>query len=215
MKVAILGSGDVAQALGRGFAGRGHEVMIGSRTPDSEKLQAWKKAAGKKASTGTSERAVMFGEVVVIATLGAGAKEAIGLAGPQNFAGKVVIDVTNPLDFSKGMPPGLFVGTSDSLGEQNQRLIPRAQVVKAFNTVSSIQMIDPKVKGAPATMMICGDDAAAKKKVEAILKEFGWARVMDVGGIDGARWLEAIVPLWVRVGAALNTWQHMFVPATP
>lgn len=215
MKVGILGSGDVGQAIGRGFASRGHDVTLGSRTPNSEKLKKWKKQAGAKAKTGTFAQAAAHGEILVLATLGAAAEDAIALAGASNFDGKLVLDVTNPLDFSKGMPRGLFVGTTDSLGERIQRKLPKAKVVKCFNTVSSIQMVDPRLKGAEPRMLICGNDAKAKKRTEAILKELGWACAIDVGGIDGARWLEAAVPLWVRVAQVYNTWEHIFQPLRP
>jgi len=208
MKVGILGSGDVGQALGRGFASRGHDVMIGSRTPDSDKLKAWVSKAGKGASTGSFADAASHGSVLVLATLGTAAEEVIDLAGPSRFRGKLLIDATNPLDFSKGMPPGLFVGTTDSLGERIQRKLPEAKVVKCFNTVGNSQMIDPTYKDVE--MLICGNDNAAKEQVTKILKEFGWKGAIDTGGIEGARWLEALVPLWVRVGIALNNWNNVF-----
>lgn len=127
-------------------------------------------------------------------------------AGASSLDGKVLIDTTNPLDFSKGMPPGSFLGLDDSLGERVQRLAPRAKVVKAFNTVPHAKMCDPGVPGA--RMMVAGDDAAAKRKVEGLLKDFQWAGVHDLGGIEGARWMEAFVPLWVRVGIANDRWDH-------
>jgi len=208
MQVGILGSGEVGQALGRGFASRGHTVMIGSRTPGTDKLKAWARKAGKGASTGSFEKAASYGSVLVLATLGTAAEDVIDLAGPSNFRGKLLIDVTNPLDFSKGMPPGLFVGTTDSLGERIQRKLPDAKVVKCFNTVGNSQMVDPTYKDAE--MLICGNDKAAKDQVTKILKEFGWKGAIDTGGIEGARWLEATVPLWVRVGIALNNWNNVF-----
>jgi len=208
MKVGILGSGDVGQALGRGFASRGHDVMIGSRNPDSDKLKAWVSNAGKVASTGSFADAASHGSVLVLATLGTAAEEVIDLAGPSNFSGKLLIDVTNPLDFSKGMPPGLFVGTTDSLGERIQRKLPEARVVKCFNTVGNSQMVDPTYRGVE--MLICGNDKAAKAEVTMMLKEFGWNGAIDAGGIEGARWLEALVPLWVRIGIALDNWNNIF-----
>jgi hypothetical protein len=132
-KVGILGSGDVGQALGRGFASHGYDVKIGSRTPESEKLKAWVAKCQGKASTGTSSEAAAHGEILVLATLGTAVEEAISLSGREKFAAKLVIDATNPLDFSKVMrgnvSPGLFVGTTDSLGERVQRLLPTAKVV--------------------------------------------------------------------------------------
>ena len=210
MKVGILGSGDVGQALGRGFVSRGHNVMIASPNPKSAALSKWLKQVKRKASTGTHEEAAKHGEVVVLATLGAAAEEVLRSAGPVNFASKVLIDVTNPLDFSQGPNPGLFVGTSDSLGEQIQRLLPAAKVVKAFNTVSNTQMVDPKFAGGTPEMLICGNDGPAKQKVVGILKEFGWPGAIDVGGIEGARWLEAHVPLWVLAGTRIGRWDHAF-----
>ena len=208
MKVGILGSGDVGQALGIGFASRGHDVMIGSRTPGSDKLKAWVRRAGKRVSTGSFAEAASHGSVLVLATLGTAAEEAIKLAGPSNFRGKLLIDVTNPLDFSKGVPPGLFVGTTDSLGERIQRKLPETKVVKCFNTVGNSQMVNPTYKDVE--MLICGNDKAAKEEVTKILRELGWKGAIDIGGIEGARWLEALVPLWVRVGIALNNWNNVF-----
>jgi predicted dinucleotide-binding enzyme len=208
LKVGILGSGDVGQALEKGFASRGHEVMIGSRTPNSDKLVGWVKEAGSKASTGTFPQASAYGDMLVLAALGTAAEDIIELAGPANFRGKLLIDVTNALDFSKGMPPGLFVGTSDSLGERIQRKLPEANVVKCFNTVGNRQMVNPTHKDVE--MLICGNDPVAKQEVARILKDFGWKGAIDIGGIDGSRWLEAVTPLWVRVAVATNNWNSVF-----
>ena len=207
-KVGILGSGDVAQALGRGFAKHGYAVMLGTR--DASKLAEW--STETKAKVGSFADAARHGDIVVLALNGAGTEAALDLAGPQDFAGKLVLDATNPLDFSNGMPPGLFVGTTDSLGERVQRKLPGAKVVKCFNTVSNAKMIDPVFKEGKPAMFIAGDDAGAKKQTEQLLMELGWSGVEDAGGIDGARWLEALVPLWVRVAAANGmTFDHAFV----
>ena len=207
MNVGVLGSGMVGQSLGTGFASRGHSVMIGSRMPSSEKLRAWKRKAGRNATTGTFAETAAFGEVLVLATLGEAAEKVLELAGKKNFDGKVLIDATNPLAF-KGGSVTLFMGTTDSLGELVQRKLPKARVVKCFNTVGNSQMVDPKHKDAE--MLICGNDADAKDKVAGIVREFGWKGVIDVGGIEGARWLEALVPLWVRTGARFNSRDHVF-----
>lgn len=199
MKVGILGSKDVGQALARGIARHGHEVMIGTREP--KKLEAFAKQA--KVKVGSFAEAAKHGDVVILAVKGEVAEAAVGLAGPTSFGEKLVLDATNPLDFSKGMPPGLLLGTTDSLGERVQKMIPRAKVVKCFNTVPNSVMVDPAFK-ENVPMLICGNDAEAKKRTEAFLKSLGWPGVLDVGGIDGARWLEALVPLWVRAGAALD-----------
>lgn len=209
-RIGILGSGDVGQALGRGFARHGWDVMLGSRTPDSKKLREWIASAGNRSRTGTFGEAAAFGEVVILVTLGTAAQEVLDLAGPANFRGKLVLDGTNPIDYPNGAPYGLFVGTTDSLGEQVQRALPGAQVVKCFNAVNNSQMIDPKFSEGTPPMFICGDDPEAKKRTEAILRELGWPGVMDVGAIDAARWLEALVPLFIRVGTLLGTARHAF-----
>jgi len=205
-KVGILGSGDVGQALGRGFASHGYDVKIGSRTPESEKLKAWVAKCQGKASTGTFSETAAHGEILVLATLGTAVEEAISLSGREKFAAKLVIDATNPLDFSKGMPPGLFVGMTDSLGERVQRLLPTAKVVKCFNTVNNQTMINPNMKEGLPDMVICGNDDGAKRHVAGILKEFGWAEPIDIGGIEDARWLEAYTALWIRLALKLGNW---------
>lgn len=208
MKVGILGSGDVGQALGRGFVRRGHEVVIGSRNPKSDALAKWLKQVKGKAATGTTEEAAKHGDVVVLATLGAAVEDVLRRVGPASFKGKVVIDVTNPLADDPNLVP--FVGLTDSLGERVQRALPGARVVKAFNMVPNTQMVDPKFAGGAPEMLICGNDPAAKETVQGILKEFGWPGGIDVGGIEGARWLEASVSLWVLVGMKIGRWDHAF-----
>ncbi|HEX4966838.1 MAG TPA: NAD(P)-binding domain-containing protein [Thermoanaerobaculia bacterium] len=205
MKVGILGSGDVGKALGTGFIGLGHEVKIGSRDPG--KLADWLKAAGLKASAGAFAEAAAFGEILVLATLWGGTEHAIQLAEPQNFAGKVVIDATNPLSFEGG--PHLALGTTDSGGEQVQRWLPAARVVKAFNTVGYAHMVHPDFPGGPPDMFIAGNDEGAKKTVTGILDDFGWSTI-DTGGIEGARLLEPLCILWVGYGMRTGTWNHAF-----
>ena len=137
MKIGIIGSGDVGRTLASGFIRYGYEVMIGSRDISQEKVQQWYAANGKNATLGNFSDAAAFGEVVVLATPWSGTKNAIDLAGVLNFKGKTVIDVTNPLDFSAGVPPKLAVGMTDSAGEMVQNWLPGANVVKAFNIVGS------------------------------------------------------------------------------
>jgi 8-hydroxy-5-deazaflavin:NADPH oxidoreductase len=195
-KIGILGSGDVAQRLGSGFVATGHEVRLGSREPNSEKLGAWKSSQGPNASTGTFEEAARFGEIVVLATLWSGTENALRLAGSAQLDGKVVIDVTNPLVFSSNAMPGLALGHTDSGGEQVQRWLPSSHVVKAFNMTGNIHMFRPQFPGGPPEMFYCGNDAGAKKVVGGILDSFGW-RSVDIGGIEGARLLEPLCLLWV------------------
>jgi len=209
MRVGILGTGDVGRALGKGFIALGHEVKMGSRSAAGEKAVAWAKENGAKASTGTFADAASFGEIVVLATLGVANESALRAAGTEALRGKVVIDATNPLDASGGMPPKLAVAGNDSGGERVQRLLPEAHVVKAFNTAGNAHMFRPSFPGGPPDMFVCGNDAEAKKKVAALLKDFGWG-VVDVGGIESSRYLEAMCMVWVLHGAATNTWNHAF-----
>lgn len=196
MNIGIIGTGVVGQTLGSGLAAKGHSVKIGSRDPQSEKLQEWQSQAEPNASTGTLEEAARFGDMVILATNWHGTESALTLAGPDNFAGTVVIDATNPLAFGAA-GPDLGVGFTDSAGEQVQRLIPKARVVKALNTVSAFMMLDPNALGDTADMFIAGNDAGAKQEVTAFLEDFGWP-VIDLGGIEESRLIEAIAMVWVK-----------------
>jgi predicted dinucleotide-binding enzyme len=214
MKTGILGSGDVGRRLGDGFIELGHMVKIGTRDPSKGEVVQWVSNHGGeegKASAGTFTDAASFGEMIVIATSWDGTSNAIKMADPTNFAGKIVIDVTNPLDFSKGMPPKLAVGYSDSAGETVQRLIPEAKVVKAFNIVGNPHFVHPDFpNGGPPTMFICGNDEEAKKVVkDNILTKFGWETI-DIGGIDGARLLEPLAFLWITYYFRTGTGSHAF-----
>jgi 8-hydroxy-5-deazaflavin:NADPH oxidoreductase len=206
-KIGILGSGQVGQTLAKGFSTVGYGVKIGSRSP--EKLKAWIEEAGGKISAGTFEQVASFGDLVVLSTNGEATENAIDLAGLGNFSHKVVIDTTNPLDFSKGMPPDILNKYSmKSLGEFVQQKLPYSKVVKCFNTVPNSVMFRPKFEGVQ--MLICGNDANSKQEVTNILNEFGWSGSIDVGGIENARWLEALVLLWVRAAVATQSWNSMF-----
>jgi 8-hydroxy-5-deazaflavin:NADPH oxidoreductase len=208
MKIGVFGTGDVGKALGKAFVTLGHEVMMGSRSAANEKATAWAKEMGPKASTGTFAEAASFGDLIVLATLGTANEEALRSAGLERFRGKLVIDTTNPLDFS-GRLPKLAVGPADSGGEQVQRLLSGAKVVKAFNTVGNAHMFLPSFPGGPPDMFICGNDEEAKKKTAAILADFGWG-VVDVGGIEASRYLEGMCLVWVLYGIRTNTWNHAF-----
>jgi predicted dinucleotide-binding enzyme len=204
-KIGILGSGDVAQKLGAGFVSCGYDVRLGSRDPGSEKLQAWKKATGPTAGTGTFEEAAQFGDILTLATLWTGTENALRLAGHGHFAGKIVIDVTNPLVFHPAGLPSLALGNTDSGGEQVQRWLPQSHVVKAFNSVGNAHMFRPDFPGGPPDMFYCGNDDSAKGTVKGILEEFGW-NPEDLGGIERSRLLEPLCILWVA---------YMFRSGTP
>ena len=209
MKVGILGTGDVGQALGRGFVALGHEVKLGSRAAGNEKARQWAKEQGPKASEGAFADAARFGELVVLATLGSANEAVLEAAGPDNFNDKVVIDTTNPLAPGKRFPPRLAFAGHDSGGEHVQRLLPRARVVKAFNTVGHPHMFKPSFPGGPPDMFFCGNDKDAKATVAALLEDFGWGTV-DVGGIESSRYLEGMCMVWVLYGVSTNTWNHAF-----
>ena len=209
MKIGVLGTGDVGRALGKGFIALGHEVKIGSREANNDKALAWVEEMGAKASAGTFADAAAFGEVIVLATLGVANEAALRAAGVERFRGKIVIDATNPLDFSGGVPPKLAVTGQDSGGEQVQRLLPDAHVVKAFNIVGNPFMFRPEFPGGPPDMFIAGNDDDAKKKVAAILADFGWPTI-DIGGIAGARYLEAMCMVWVLAAVRGGNWNQAF-----
>jgi 8-hydroxy-5-deazaflavin:NADPH oxidoreductase len=202
MRVGVLGTGVVAKALGKGFAATGHDVRYGTRDPGSDKARAL--------GAVTFADAARFGELAVLATLWAGTENVIRLAGPDSLAGKVVIDTTNPLDVSHGPPPRLAVGFDDSAGEQVQRWLPGARVVKAFNIVGNASMVQPQYPGGPPDMFICGNDAAAKRTVTEICTAFGWPGALDLGGIEMARYLEPLAMVWITYGFRTNTWTHAF-----
>ncbi len=214
MKIGILGSGEVGRRLGDGFIEIGHLAKIGTRDPQKNEVVQWISNHGKeegKASAGTFAEAVSFGEIIVLATLWDGTHNAIKMSNPENFDGKIVIDVTNPLDFSSGASPKLSLGYSDSAGETVQRLIPHAKVVKAFNTVGNPHFLNPDFpNGGPPTMFICGNDTEAKKNVtDNILTKFGW-EAMDIGGIEGSRLLEPLALLWITCYFKTGTGNHAF-----
>lgn len=209
MKIGVLGSGAVGQALGKGFAEIDHDVRLGTRDPGQEKINAWIAKTGPRASAGSYAEAAAFGELLVLATPWSGTQNAITLSDTKNFAGKVVIDVTNPLDFSAGPPPKLALGHTDSGGEQIQRWIRDARVVKAFNIIGNADMVNPKFPGGPPDMFICGNDDAAKKAVTEILTKFGWSTI-DLGGIEAARYIEPLAMVWITYGFRTNLWSQAF-----
>jgi len=207
MKLGVFGTGSVGQAIGGKLVALGHQVKMGSRTATNEKAAAWVKAAGGGASQGTFADAAAFGELVFNCTSGAGTVEAARAAGEANLRGKVLIDVSNSLDFSHGFPPTLFTGNTDSLGEQLQRALPETKVVKSLNTVNANLMVDAgSLAGGEHDVFVSGNDAGAKARVSEILRDwFGWKHVVDLGDITTARGTESYVALWVRLYGALKT----------
>lgn len=210
MRIAILGTGVVGNALGQGFITLGHEVKMGGRDAKNEKAAAWAKSMGDKASVGTFADAASFGEIILLATLGVANESALTAAGAANLRGKVIIDTTNPLGhMGAGAPPTLAVSGNDSGGERVQRHVPEALVVKAFNTVGAPHMFRPSFPGGPPDMFICGNSADAKKKVASLLGDFGWG-VVDIGGIESSRYLEPMCITWVLAGIHGGNWNMAF-----
>jgi predicted dinucleotide-binding enzyme len=207
MRVGVLGTGMVGKAIATKLASLGHEVTMGSRDADNEEAAGWVASAGELAEHGTFADAAAAGELVVNCTAGAGTLDALRAAGAAHLAGKVLIDVANPLDFSQGMPPSLFVSNTDSLGEQVQRAFPEAKVVKALNTMRCDVMVEPGRVPGDHDVFVCGDDAGAKAEVRELLRSFGWPEgsIIDLGGISSARGTEGYLPLWLRLLGALET----------
>ncbi|HUI55640.1 MAG TPA: NAD(P)-binding domain-containing protein [Bryobacteraceae bacterium] len=210
MKIGVLGSGTVGKTLVGGFLKHGHQAMLGTRDPGKPDIQQWVRETNG-ASAGTFEQAARFGELVVLATLGRAAEEAISLAGPANLAGKTVMDATNPI--AEAPPAGgilsYFTGPNESLGERVQAAAPKARVVKAFNSVGAARMVNPSYQQGPPTMFLCGNDASAKQQVSGIISQFGW-EPYDCGGIVASRAIEPLCILWCLRGFQHNQWTHAF-----
>ena len=207
MKIAVLGTGIVGRTLGGKLIELEHEVRMGSRDAANETAAAWAREAGERASHGTFADAAGFAELVVNATGGMVSLQALEAAGAENLAGKVLIDVANTLDFSKGRPPTLSVCNDDSLGEQIQRAHPDARVVKTLNTMNCEVMVQPSLVPGRHNVFVCGEDADAKHQVTELLRSFGWPSeaVIDLGGIGAARGTEMYLPLWLALMGATGT----------
>jgi 8-hydroxy-5-deazaflavin:NADPH oxidoreductase len=216
MKLAVLGTGMVGQAIAARLSDLGHDVTIGTRDPQATLARTEPDGMGNpsfatwaadhaQVTLTTFADAARGAELVVNATSGFGALPALEQAGADNLAGKVLIDISNPLDFSQGFPPSLFVKDTDSLGEQIQRAFPQTHVVKTLNTLNASLMVNPKELGAESSVFVSGNDATAKATVTALLQSFGHADVIDLGDISTARGTEMLLPVWLRLMGALGT----------
>lgn len=205
MRIGILGTGVVGQTLGTRLVQLGHDVKLGSRSATNEKAAEWVAGAGEHATQGTFADAAVFGEMVFNCTGGMVSLDALNQAGRDNLKGKVLVDVSNPLDFSRGFPPTLSVCNADSMGEQIQRAFPEARVVKALNTMTAAVMVKPSALPGDHEVFLCGNDADAKTRVTELLRSFGWRRVLDLGDITGSRGMEMILPIWLRLMGTLKT----------
>ncbi|MGI8634818.1 MAG: NADPH-dependent F420 reductase [Segetibacter sp.] len=210
MKIGIIGSGIVGQVLAKAFLAEGNDVMLGTRNTSKAEVVQWKEQ-NPTAKTGTFNETASYGEIIILATTGAAAEDAVKMAGIANFSGKTVIDTTNPI---APEPPArgvlkYFTDINESLMERVQQLIPEANVVKAFNSVGNALMYKPNLKGQIPTMFICGNDVAAKEQVSAILEDFGWD-AEDMGTMEAARAIEPLCILWCIPGFLKNEWMHAF-----
>jgi 8-hydroxy-5-deazaflavin:NADPH oxidoreductase len=201
MRITVVGTGAVGRALAAGLGGLGHEVVVATRDPDATRGRPeWDDAAPLVSLPGAAQDAAL----VVNATAGTASLEA--LRGLGDLAGTVVLDVSNPLDFSAGFPPTLAVKDTDSLAEQLQRGLPGARVVKALNTMTAQVMLQPQLVGdGSSTVFVAGDDDDAKAVVVKLLEAAGWRDVLDLGPLEAARGMEMWLPLWLRVMGALGT----------
>lgn len=201
MRIGVLGTGAVGRAIATRLNQLGHEVTMGSRSATGEALAEWIGEAGEGARGGSFAAAAAGSELLFNCTAGIASLAALEAAGAENLAGKTLVDVAVPLDFSVGFPPSLAVCNDDSLGEQIQAAYPQTRVVKALNTVNSAVMVDPGRIRGDHSIFVCGDDGAAKAQVSALLEAIGWPAesIVDLGGIEAARGTEMYLPLWLRL----------------
>ena len=216
MNIAVLGTGMVGRAVAARLHELGHTVVVGTRDPGATLARTEPDQMGNPPYTvwqeahrgidlATFAGAAGVADLVVNASSGSVTFDVLRAAGAANLAGKVLLDIANPLDFSAGFPPSLSVKDTDSLGEQVQRAYPEVRVVKALNTLNANLMVDPKSLGASSTVFVSGEDAAAKAQVVELLESFGHDDVIDLGGIETARGTEMLLPLWLRLMGALGT----------
>jgi 8-hydroxy-5-deazaflavin:NADPH oxidoreductase len=200
-RIGILGTGQVANTISNALIQLGYEVKMSSRTANNEKATGWAKSNGRMASNGTFTDAALFGQIIFNCTKGEHTLDVFNMAGISNFNNKIIIDVSNPLDFSKGMPPTLIpsLANTNSLGEEIQKLLPDAKVVKTLNIVNCEVMVRASKCGGQATMFLAGNDSDAKKEVSNLLNQFGWDDLIDLGSIVHARSTEMMFPIWLSI----------------
>jgi 8-hydroxy-5-deazaflavin:NADPH oxidoreductase len=211
-KIAVLGTGVVAQTIAEKLNALGYQVMMGTRNVQQSLAREGKDSFGRPPlkewlqhhsgiQLGTFSEAAAWGDFLVNATSGHASLEVLDQAGKENLNGKILLDIANPLDFSKGMPPSLTICNTDSLGERIQQAIPELKVVKALNTMNAFIMVNPSLVPGDHNVFLCGNDTQAKDTVRQLLKEFGWkdTSFIDLGDISMARGTEQLLPIWVRL----------------
>jgi 8-hydroxy-5-deazaflavin:NADPH oxidoreductase len=204
MKIAVLGTGSVGATIGSKLIELGHEVKMGSRTATNEKAVEWANKNGAAASAGTFANAAAFGQLVFNCTKGMATLDILAMCGEDNLNGKILVDVSNPLDASQGGLPTLAVCNTDSLGEQIQKTYPQVKVVKSLNTMWCGIMVNPRMLPQTHQVYISGNDPEAKTTVKNLLNSFGWMdeEILDLGDISTSRGPEMILPLWLRIYSA-------------
>lgn len=209
MQIGIIGSGDVALTLGEGLVRAGNKVMIGTRNADKKELKGWRKKNDKHRSVGSTTEAAHFSEVCILAIAWHATEDVLAQIRPE-LAGKVVIDVTNPILFRDDGPPVLSIGHTISGGEMIQQSLPDSHVVKTLNFISYRNMVQPKFKNYDPVMFVCGNNQSAKYSAGQLLLDIGWVDIIDIGGIEKSRLLEPLSLLWIEYGIAKDTWEHAF-----
>jgi predicted dinucleotide-binding enzyme len=212
IKIGVLGTGVVGNTIATKLISLGHDVMMGSRTADNSKLKQWMETMQGKGKGGTFKDAASHGEIIFNCTAGGISTDVLKSAGEENISGKIIVDISNPLDFSRGMPPVLIdnLCNTNSVGEEIQKLFPSAKVVKTLNTMNCYLMVNPPLVPGEHDVFISGNDSTAKHKVIEILNSFGWKSPIDLGDITSARAVEQVLPLWVRLYGSFKTSEFNF-----
>jgi 8-hydroxy-5-deazaflavin:NADPH oxidoreductase len=209
MKIGMIGSGEVARSLSAGLLAAGHSVMIGTREPKKKDLVDWNKSLKKKAEIGNTTEAARYGELAILAVAWHAAEDVLSIIRPE-LAGKVVIDLTNPIVFNDDESPSLSIGHTISGGEIVQQSLPDSHVVKTLNYINHSNMANPKYKQGLPIMFVCGNNLSAKHQVKDMLNGLGWVDILNIGGIEKSRLLEALSLLWIEYGVSRDTWDHAF-----
>ena len=206
-KIGIFGTGMVGKTIANKLLQLGYEVQMGSRTNNNEKALNWLSTAGPNASIGTFEEVAKNVELIINCTKGEIVPEVIKLAGIDNLKSKILLDLSNPLDFSQGMPPSLIPQYANtwSMGEEIQKICPDTFVVKTLNMVNCEVMVQAQLAGDAGSMFVCGNDESAKNQVNLILQQFGWKDIIDLGDISASRGMEMLLPIWLRLWKSTGT----------
>jgi len=207
MKIGVIGSGDVGRAIADGLVESGHDVMIGTRDTQKSELKSWRKKHDKHKSLGSTTEAANYGDMAILAIAWHATEDVLSQIRPE-LAGKVVVDVTNPLVYNDDEAPELSIGHTMSGGEIVQHSLPDSHVVKTLNIINHAHMVQPKYKKGNPTMFVCGNNQSAKAHTVEMLIDMGWKDIVDIGPIEKSRLLEPLCLLWIEYGVSRGTWDH-------